>query len=60
MNTSLSGKLCIVNGELSYVIKIRGKEPQSIDNDYFSWTFRQQNDGKWYIEVPGMEKVGGF
>jgi ketosteroid isomerase-like protein len=55
-----SGDLCIVNGTMDYTIKIRGKEPVDYDDEYFSWTFRRERDGLWYIELPGEEKLTGF
>ncbi len=54
-----TGKVCIVNGMMEYTFKIRGKEPEDRD-EYFSFTFRQQADGKWHIEQPGAEKISGW
>jgi hypothetical protein len=59
-NLSESAAGCFVNGGISYNVKIRGQQPYRVDGEYFSWIFRKQKDGKWYIELPGMEKVGAF
>ncbi len=53
-------RVCIANGQLSYTVKIRGENPVDTTDQYFSWTFRRGNDGLWYAEVPGQEKVGGY
>lgn len=59
-NISESRGACYANGGISYTVKIRGKEPVDYDNEYFSWIFRKQADGKWYIEMPGMERVSAY
>jgi hypothetical protein len=52
--------VCTANGEMSYTIKIRGDNPYDVNDEYFAWTFRQGKDEKWYIEIPGLEKIGAF
>ncbi|MFN7133077.1 MAG: hypothetical protein ACK4N5_13445 [Myxococcales bacterium] len=58
-NVGASAKVCIVNGNMKYTWKVRGKNPEDRD-EYFAFTFRKQPDGKWYMEHPGDEKIGGF
>lgn len=60
VNIQEGGDTCIVNGGLNYTIKKRGENPYDISDEYFSWTFRRAQDGLWYIELPGSEKITGF
>jgi hypothetical protein len=53
-------RVCVVNGQLTYTIKIRGQEPRTTSDEYFSWTLRQGTDGRWYAELPGQEKISGY
>lgn len=53
-------RVCIANGEMSYTTKIRGKDPVDTVDEYFSWTLRQGSDGRWYVEMPGEEKISGY
>jgi hypothetical protein len=53
-------RVCIANGLLSYTVKIRGQESKDTKDEYFSWTFRKGNDGLWYAELPGQERIGGY
>ena len=53
-------RVCIANGLMSYTVKIRGQSAKDIRDEYFSWTFRRGNDGLWYAEMPGQEKIGGY
>lgn len=60
LNTlSETKNVCIVNGMMEYTWKVRGKEPEDRE-EYYSFTFRKDGDGKWYIEAPGAEKVAGW
>jgi len=52
--------VCVVNGTMSYTIKIRGENPVDINDEYFSWTLKKGRDGLWYIDIPGEEKIGGY
>jgi hypothetical protein len=52
--------VCIVNGTLSYTIRLRGQNPVPIDDEYFAWTFKKGRDGLWYIDLPGEEKLMGY
>jgi ketosteroid isomerase-like protein len=52
-----TGPLCVASGALWYTYKVRGALPEVTEDEYFSWTLRKQADGKWYIELPGSEKV---
>lgn len=53
--------VCIANGTMSYKIKLQGHDTVDYNDEYFSWTFRQNPvDGKGYIELPGSEKISGF
>ena len=59
-NIAPSGNVCIANGTMDFVFKERGKEPETVKDYYFSWTFRREADGKWYVEIPGQEKLQGY
>jgi len=50
---------CIARGMLKYTIKVMGSEARDYD-DYVSWTLQKGKDGLWYIQLPGLEKVGAF
>ena len=50
---------CTVQGEMKWTVKIRGALPYD-ESTYFSWVFKQQKDGLWYIELPGHEKITGY
>lgn len=50
---------CTVQGEMSWTVKTRGRNPFD-QSTYFSWVFKQQKDGLWYIELPGQEKITGY
>ncbi len=55
-----SGSTCLANGELNYIYRKRGENPVEHSGEYFSWVFKKQPDGKWYIEQPGQEKLSGY
>lgn len=52
--------VCVANGFMSYTIKLRAKNPEDVKDEYYSWTFRLARDGKWYMELPGEEKISGY
>lgn len=55
-----AGGVCTARGVMSWTWRVRGKEAESYDDVFFAWTFRRQKDGKWYIDLPGYEKITAF
>lgn len=53
-------RICIANGLMSYTTKIRGKDPVDTVDEYFSWTLRLGSDGRWYMDLPGEERISGY
>ena len=58
--TESADGICIARGAMSYTWRVRGKEAEAHDDEFFSWTFRKERDGKWYIELPGYERISGY
>ncbi|MBI5549577.1 MAG: hypothetical protein HY901_37300 [Deltaproteobacteria bacterium] len=52
--------VCTARGEMRYTVKIRGELPKDHEQVYFSYVFRQEKDGLWYIELPGNERIQSF
>jgi len=52
--------VCIANGNMNYIWRLRGENPKEFNNQYFSWTFHLLKDGKWYIDLPGEERLSGY
>ena len=59
-NIAESGNVCIARGLMSYTWRVRGKEAEPHDDEFFAWTFHKQKDGKWHIDLPGYERVSAF
>lgn len=57
-----AGTRCEASGFLSYtvVLKNKGEDNVDITDEYFSWTLKKLDDGKWYMEMPGMEKLPSY
>jgi len=59
VNATVSKDVCLVQTQSSWYKKIRGQNPESIDDEYNAYTLHLV-DGKWYMELPGAAKLQAF